>query len=390
MGSPERAMHQSVGCSPTTENKQKFTTLTINLFMKKLIYSTALALLAAALFTNCSGQEQEAHAQTKEKRQPIFSGEVIPVKTMKISSATEEQTVTGTGLLTTENETRYAFKIGGIVEKITVREGQFFKKGQLIASLKLTEINAGFNQAKLGLQKAQRDYNRVKNLFADSVATLEQLQDSQTAVDIAQEQVDAVSFNKGYASIYADANGFVIKKLANEGEVIDAGMPVLATAQNGSDDWILKVGLSDKEWAIIPEKSLATVILDAFPDQKFEAFVFRKSLAADQLSGSFQLDIKLKNMSVVPAIGMFGKAVIKTGKQSQYTSLPHEAIIEANGKEAFVFVPEGKSKVRKLPVEIASFDAETVKIASGLENIKEVVLTNSAFLNESSVVNVQN
>ncbi len=61
------------------------------------------------------------------------------------------------------------------------------------------------------------------------MATLEQLQNSpKTGLDIAQKTVDAAVFNKKYAYIYAGADGFVTKKLANEGEVVSGGMPILA------------------------------------------------------------------------------------------------------------------------------------------------------------------
>ncbi|EON76020.1 Membrane-fusion protein [Lunatimonas lonarensis] len=267
-----------------------------------------------------------------------------------------------------------------------MEEGQSFPKGKLIAQLLLTEIDAGLQQAQLAVDKASRDYQRVQNLFADSVATLEQLQNSKTALELTEKQLSTVAFNKKYAFIYADKPGFVVKKLANEGEVIAGGSPVLACSENGNKSWELKIGLSDKEWAKVSIGNKAQVMLEAFPDIWWEAEVFRKSGAADMGTGSFQVELKLENLTESAAIGMFGKAIIQTGLQQKSKLIPYEALIEADGKIAFVFVPMGTNRVKKQPVVIENFSEKGVSISEGLEGVSEIVLGNSAFLNEFSII----
>ena len=70
-----------------------------------------------------------------------------------------------------------------------VKEGDRVKKGQLLDTLKSTEIAAQVQQVNLALEKAQRDYQRASKLYKDSVATLEQLQNAKTGVDIARQNL---------------------------------------------------------------------------------------------------------------------------------------------------------------------------------------------------------
>ena len=314
--------------------------------------------------------------------------ETIAVKTHALQSSEGMISIAGTGMIHTENEARYSFKIGGVIHRIFVSEGEAFKKGQLLASLKLDEIEAGYAQSKLALEKSERDLKRVQNLYRDSVATLEQFQNSQTGYDIAKQQLETVAFNRNYAYIYATANGFVTKKLANEGEIIGGGMPVLAINESNDNDWILKIGISDKDWALIRTGDKATIQLDAFPDQKISGIVSKKLLAAEQNSGSFEVEIKMESGKIKPALGMFGKATITTNKKQQYQTIPYEAMIEADGRKAFVFVPLQDGKVKKTPIEIAGFDNQGVKVSHGLEGIQEIVISNSAFLNENSMITI--
>ena len=181
--------------------------------MTQKIFNHLTLLLATTIVISCGKKKHTENGNA-------FSTETIAVKTAPVKSNDAPAVITATGLITTANEARYAFKIGGVVEKIYVSEGQFFKRGQLLATLKLTEIDAQLSQASLAYQKAKRDYSRANNLYKDSVATLEQLQNAQTGVHIAGKTVDAVAFNKKFAYIYAEADGFVTKKISNEGEVV--------------------------------------------------------------------------------------------------------------------------------------------------------------------------
>jgi len=347
------------------------------------VKTLSLFLVTATLLLLSCGDKQKK--DDKEK----YAEETIPVKTTPVGRLESSSSIATTGLLGTENEARYSFKIGGVIESIHVNEGQFFKKGQLLATLKITEIDAQVAQANLGYEKAKRDYTRANNLYRDSVATLEQLQNSKTGLDIAQKTVDAVVFNKKYACIYAGADGFVTKKLANEGEVVNGGVSILAISEtSGASDWILKAGVTDKEWAAIEIGNKATVALDAFPGKIFNSFVFRKSQAADIGSSSFQIEIKISLGNTKPAVGMFGKADIITKHSENVMVIPYASLVEADGNKGFVFTTYGTSSVKKIPVTILKFDNDRVYLKDKLDGIDNIVISNSAYLNEHSIIKI--
>jgi len=347
--------------------------------MKKI---QLLSLAAAILVLFSCKEENKTH-------NPLGEADVIPVKISSVSALGLPKKINATGLVSTENEAKYSFKIGGVIDHIFVGEGQFFRKGQLLATLNSTEISAGLMQSNLSVEKAQREYQRAVNLYKDSVYTLEQLQNTKTALDIAHKTKDAVAFNAHYSKIYAVSDGFVTQKVASEGEVIGPGMPVLAineTHQN--NNYLLKVGVTDREWAIINLGQTATVTLDGYADKKIEAFVFRKSQAADQSLGSFQIELKLKLTDIKPAVGMFGKAEISANQDENVNVIPYGSLVEADGDKAFVFTPDGANKVRKIPVTISRFDNQQVYLKDGLEGVKEIVISNSAYLNEKSTIKI--
>jgi len=341
-----------------------------------------LSLATAILILFSCTEKENAH-------NPLGEADVIPVKISSVSALGLPKKINATGLVSTENEAKYSFKIGGVINRIFVEEGQFFRKGQLLATLNSTEISAGLMQSNLNVEKAQRDYDRAANLYKDSVYTLEQFQNTKTALDIAHKAKDAVAFNEHYSKIYAASDGFVSQKISSEGEVVGPGMPVLAineTKQN--NNYLLRVGVTDREWAIINAGQKATVILDGYANKKIDAFVFRKSQTANQTPGSFQIELKLKLDDINPAVGMFGKAEISTNQDENVMVIPYGSLVEADGDKAFVFTPDGVNRVRKIPVTISRFDNQQVYLKDGLDGVKEIVISNSAYLNEKSTIKI--
>jgi multidrug efflux pump subunit AcrA (membrane-fusion protein) len=130
------------------------------------------------------------------------------------------------------------------------------------------------------------------------------------------------------------------------------------------------------------------VTLDGYADQKFDAVVFRKSQAADRELGSFQIELKLNLKGVKPAVGMFGKAEIATHQDESVMVIPYGSLVEADGNKGFVFTTTSATSVKKVPVTILKFDNKNVYLKDKLEGIDQIVVSNSAYLNEQSTIKI--
>lgn len=343
---------------------------------------TLFSLIAITVVLNaCSSKAGEP--KIKEADKPI------PVKLISIKEESADNLVHVTGYLSTQDEVKLSFKTGGVIDRIFVKEGDKVRKGQLLATIKSTEISAQVQQVQLAVQKAERDYQRVTNLYNDSVATLEQLQNAKTGLDIAKQNLAQASFNQQYSKIYATQDGFVIRKLKNDGELSEPGGPVLIVGGvSNASAWVLSTGVSDKDWALIGNGNNATASFEAFPGKTFPAVVSKRSLAADPSDGSFGIELKIDFGKEQPATGMFGKAVIRSNSKMNGYSIPYESLLEANGKKGFVFASNDGKTVKKIEVVIGQINNNSVQIASGLEGYAYVVSSGSPYLNNESTITV--
>jgi RND family efflux transporter MFP subunit len=329
--------------------------------------------------------------KNKDESAKLEKNEVTSVKVISVGTQEVEDSIYASGLITTENEARLSFKIGGVIDRIFVEEGQFVKKGQLLATLKSTEINSQLEQATLSLGKAQRDYSRADHLYKDSVATLEQLQNAQTSLEMAKQSVETIAFNQQYAYIKAPVDGFIVSKMGNSGEVTAAGTPILSMGETGSEKgWVLRVGVTDAEWSAIFPGQKAMIRLDAFGDKLFRGAVTRKARSFDQGSGSFLVDVSIDFNREIPAAGMFGKAVLIANRSSQVQTIPYEALVQISGNKAYVYTPQQDGSLIKKEIVIQAFNTSEVIVRSGLDAGEKVVVSNNAFLNEHSKIAIVN
>ncbi|ANI89719.1 efflux transporter periplasmic adaptor subunit [Arachidicoccus ginsenosidimutans] len=343
---------------------------------------TAQLIIAATLAVFVSSCKQK----TEEKTIP---DEVIPVSVVALQQQSLQQTVYTSGQFTTDDESNLAFKNGGIIHKIYVKEGDAVTKGQLLATLDLTEINTVARQAAIALQKAQRDYDRAVNLYRDSVATLEQMQNAKTALDIAKQQSVSANYNQSTSELRATQSGYVLQKFVNEGQVVGAGTPVLQINGAANSDWILKVGVSDNQWANIAIGDKATVTTDALPNKTFSAIVYKKSEGIDPASGTFVLQLKLMGDDKKGiASGLFGKAEITPAKAVHAWSIPMEALLDGDKNEGYVFVTNDEQHAEKIKVDIQRIDNDRVIVSAGLENVQYLIVGGNAYLTDGSKIKV--
>lgn len=361
--------------------------------MKKLYYTSFLTLAFAAILLQACGSAESA----ENKMQLPSASEAIPVKVMPLQQQALSQPIHSSGQFSTDDETTLSFKTGGMVARVLVKEGDFIKKGQLLATLDLTEIEGQVQQAELGYEKAKRDFSRAENLYRDSVGTLERLQDARTGMSIAKQQLETARFNLGLSEIRAVSNGYVLKRHANAGELVSPGSPILYTNGAGNATWIFKTGVSDKEWAILQPGDSALIRSDATSGKTISARVARKAEGADPQTGAFNLELKVDprlTTSVEPqeqhllASGLFGTATSFPSAKFRVWPIPHESLLDANANNAYVFASTDQDTARKLPVKIAYIDSEYVYISEGLEDAVSLITTGSAYLTDGSPIRV--
>jgi len=310
----------------------------------------------------------------------------VPVKILKIEKVNLSFPVRTIGTMASKAEMRLSFKTGGIISRITVDEGQSVQKGQLLARLNLSEVEPMVDQARLGLEKAKRDLQRAENLYNDSVATLEQLQNAQTAVDFARSQLQVAEFNRQYSQIEAPARGKILKKLAEENEMIAPGYPLFLFSSTESD-WVLRTVLSDVDVVKIQTNDSARIYFDAFPGKKFKAVVSEVAKTSDPYTGTYEVELRLIERSSQFISGLIGKAEITPSVKKECIMVPISVLHDADDMEGYIYLVRD-SVYEKRRVDILHISDSEVYISSDLPSNERVISEGAEYLNPGSVIEI--
>ncbi len=319
---------------------------------------------------------------------PRAHAPAIPVEVAVAEERAAAAPVFGSGMLAAKEEVTLAFKIGGVVEKARVESGQRVAAGEVLAELAPTEIGAEVEKARQGRDKAARDLDRVRSLYRDSVATLEQLQDATTGLDVAASNLRIAEFNRQYAVIRAPFAGTVLRRLVEAHQLVSPGQPVVML-RNDASGLVLRVGLPDREAVRVHRGDHALVHFDAYPGAQFDARVLRVAAAATPGAGTYEAELSVTPGKREIASGLIGSAEIQVRAAGRFAFVPVGAMLEADADSATVFVLSADgAKAERRRARVAFLDGAQVALSGGVKENERVIVEGASRLVDGTPVRV--
>jgi RND family efflux transporter MFP subunit len=310
------------------------------------------------------------------------------VRVQPVSYTDQAVPVQATGVLARKAEAEFSFKIGGVVETVAVRVGDRVTRGQVLARLEPQEIEAQVAQARSAADKAERDVARLEKLTASGVATVENLQDARTAREVASAALKAAEFNQRHARIVAPADGRILRRLAEPGELVAVGRPVLGFAAD-DEGWIVRVGLADRDAAQVRLGDRVDVRVGGENGENYAGRVTQMAEGTDPVTRTTPVEIALE---IAPSRTRSGAVVSVEITPQAGPSRPvvaASALVEGAGRSAHVFiVDEGATVARRVAVDVETLWQDRVYLRTKLPRTARVVVVGAEYLREGMPVEI--
>ncbi|MEZ5072999.1 MAG: efflux RND transporter periplasmic adaptor subunit [Bacteroidales bacterium] len=329
-------------------------------------------------------------ACTRQNSERAVAEDTVYVRIGPVAVRDVVEPIHAAGLLATRQEMKLGFKTGGIVKRIPVREGESVAAGTLLAELNLAEINAQADQARIGYEKATRDLERARNLYRDSVATLEQFQNAQSAFELAQAARQVADFNLRHSRITAPGAGKIQKILSESNELVAPGYPVLLFASTESD-WVVRASLSDKDIVKLQVGDSARIRMDPYPGRDFFAEVSGLGTLADPVTGTYEAEFVLLEEETGFRTGFICRVLAYPDLRRTSPVVPVEALINAGDGRAEVYTYRD-GEVSKRWVKTGLLLGDGVEIPEGLTAGEWLVIEGGGYIRPGSrvIVNDEN
>jgi multidrug efflux system membrane fusion protein len=330
--------------------------------------------IGAALLWGCGQAKAVAPAEVLAQ----------PVRVAPVARQTYSPPVHAVGISSGKEEIKLSFKNGGTVESLRVEAGAHVRKGQVLATLNQVEIRAQVRQARANLDKAERDERRVKELQQSGSTPVADVENAQTALEVARAGLDTAAYNAGVAEIVAPEDGTIVRRLVEVNESVGGGQPIYAL-RSSRRGFVVRVGLADREAVEVQLGAPAKITFDAYPGRTFEGQLTELATAASPRTGTYEAEIKIDAGGTELLSGLVAHVELAQAKPETVDMIPIEALVEGSGNHGQVFTLDADNRARKLPVQIAFIDGDRVAIAQGLESVHEVVTDGASYLSQGAL-----
>jgi len=276
------------------------------------------------------------------------------------------------GEVVAETESALGFQVGGRIAERSVRRSQRVEAGTLLARLDARDLEARVESARSALVQARaearladQELTRIRDLAERNVASRQQLDQAVSrqraaaaAVDSAQARLAEANNALDYAELRAPFDGVLAGLLADTGDVVAPGQPVLRLAAD--DGRLIEVAVPETRLSILSETATATLSAD---DREMPVTLDSVSGAADPASRSFAVRYRLEATGERPwALGQTARLGFEADRPVR--RVPVGALFAREKRPQVFHVVDGR--VQAVEVTVRAIETEQAVIATDL------------------------
>jgi multidrug efflux system membrane fusion protein len=346
----------------------------------------AAALLLATFGVACSGSASAPSAARANAPQ------TIPVTVAPVQKQDLPIYLNGLGSIAAYFTVSVKSRVDGQLEDVRFREGEFVKKGDLLAvidprpyQVQLEQAQAQLFKDQASLRDAQLNYERYKGLLQNSGAMSQQQVDTQKAtadqlegtVRNDQATVDNAKLNLVYCHITAPESGRIGLRLVDPGNIVHASdaNPMLVITQLQPITALFTLP-EDQLQAVAQHMRGAPLQVDAYSRDDQTKIASGKLLTIDneidQTTGTARLKAVFENKSSELWPNQFVNIHLLLETRKNATVIP-TAAVQRGPQGSYVYVVKSDNTVEVRPVNIAITEGNVAQIDSGVSPDETVV-----------------
>ncbi len=339
--------------------------------MKNIFKSVALFSLLTTFLFSCSGD--------KTKDAKILPAVAATVK--QVAGANSSKYVSASGKIEAENSANVSTRMMGYITSIKVKTGQKVSKGQLLATVNNTDLQAkraqteaGITQATAAYNSAKKDYDRFVVLLGQKSASQKEMDNVATQYEMAKAGLEAAKQMKNevmaqfsYTNITAPFSGTITNTFVKEGDMANPGMPLVSLEGNTKLQAIVMV--SESEISQIKNGMAADIMVKSI-DKSFKGNVIEVSSSAKNTGGQYIVKLSLENTIESILSGMFANVVFPVEKpnvtaKNTMILVPKQAIINQGQLNGIYTVNNDRIAILRW-LRLGKTFGDQVEVLSGL------------------------
>lgn len=311
---------------------------------------------------------------------PEAPGPLPPlVKVVKVSESGADA-VELRGSVAPQGRLHLGFKLPGVIASIRVRDGERVRAGQVLAVLDEVDASAQVRTAKAALDRARREAEQAERLTQEGILPRNQRDDTRNQLESCEALWRQAQDGLTRTRLTSSMAGTVFQRLAEPGETVAAGTPVLVV--DTTDRPVVKTGVCERDLKRLALGQGAELIPED-GGKPFPGTVKQLGASPNTADGLYLVELAPSRTDLQPGSLM---AIRFSCPGSGGMRIPFSALVRRQEQDS-VFVVSGKA-VQARPVRVAKADGSIVVIAQGLKAGERVVAEGAFFLEDGQAVRI--
>jgi RND family efflux transporter MFP subunit len=300
-----------------------------------------------------------------------------PVRVTRVVFAAVDLSDSYTGTIRPRHEVPMGFRLPGKLIDRMVDVGDRVSAGQTLARLddtdarlELEAAEAELAAARIDLSRAKADLARSRGLFAAGHVAQAALDRAASAAaealsraDRADQMRDLAANRLSYMDLVAEADGIVTGTLAEPGQVVAAGQPVLSLAEGDALDVVF--ALPEQSRALL-ETAAARAELWGVPGKDYALTLRDISPDVDPVGRTYRVRMTLTAPDTEAALGRTVTVRLATPGAAPAAILPLASVVNDGAGAAVWRLPSGVDRVERVPVALVTIDGAAALVRGAL------------------------
>jgi len=327
--------------------------------------------------------------------------EILPsVSAAEVVSVDLDDEIRASGDLRARLHTVIAAEVAGRVTELRIDEGGAAEAGSVVLELDpdrreldVDAAQARLAQARANLVKERRQADRVRKLRSENVASVQQLEEAETALLLARSAVEVEEAALGVAeraladaSVSAPFTGLVSRRMVQLGEFVQPGTPLFELVALDPLEAIFSLTELDTERVEVGQK--IAIGVGAFEGRVFDGVVTFVAPTVDPATRTLRIKAEVDNAHGLLRPGLFARIRLDVDRREDVLMVPEESLTQRSGN-AYLYRIDADERVQRVEVQTGARDAGLVEVRGPLAAGQRIVRRGHAGLSDGMTVVVR-
>src|SRR5260370_5590529 len=315
------------------------------------------------------------------------AAEVVPLTRVKVVT-TEivdfAPPITLTGVIAAQVRTDLSFRLSGKISERLVNVGDHVVLTQVRARLdpdqrqaELVSAQAGVASAEAMVRQATAAFERQKDLLGRGNTTRRDYDQAEASLRSAKAQLDQAHSDLGvahdqlsYTELRADADGIIVARMAEAGQVMAQAQPIYSLARDGPRDAVVNV----HEWALANVAVDTGLVISLVSDPAVTTLGDVREISPAVSPNTETVTVKI-GLRDTPHAMTLGALVDGTGptRQQKVVLVPWASLFEIDGRPAVWVIDPQSNVVALKPITVTRYTKDHIAVSDGLKSGEIVV-----------------